>query len=80
MRGCLKVWYDCFFKNIHCYNTKYYCSVVANCILNYNWPCKKYLNKGIFESMVIVVFQSVFYLKIHQNNILLFLTQYIKTI
>jgi hypothetical protein len=27
------------------------------------------INKGVFESMIIVVFQSVFHSEMHQNNI-----------
>jgi hypothetical protein len=39
-------------------------------------PVSRYDRVGMFESVVVIVFQSVFHSEIHQNNIFLFLKNY----
>jgi len=47
-------------------NKRIYICYYVSCTCNWNWYYR------VFESMVAVVFQSVFYSKIHQNNTFLF--------
>jgi hypothetical protein len=37
---------------------------------------KRYINQEVFASVLAVTFQSVFYLKIYQNNIIFILKNY----
>ena len=47
-------------------NKRIYICYYVSCTCNWNWYYR------VFESMVAVVFQSVFYSKMHQNNTFLF--------
>jgi hypothetical protein len=37
---------------------------------------KRYINQGVFASVLAVTFQSVFYLEMYQNNIIFILKNY----